>query len=909
MPTTIDYEKWEKARSIFFEAIRLGSDERDRFVNKACAGDPELLAEVRSLLDSSVEAGSFLETPLSVDSPTKITEHLSAGQLVGHYSVIRQLGRGGMGEVYLADDSKLRRKVAIKVLPASSLGNADAARRFRQEALAASALNHPGILTIHEIGEHEGASYIVSEYVDGVTLRDRICRGNITVENAVDIALQVGSALAAAHDVGIIHRDIKPENIMIRPDGLVKVLDFGLVKLDPLGLGTRTNDETATQMMTASGMIMGTASYMSPEQARGLPVDSRTDIWSLGVVLYEMIAGVAPFKGDTTADTLVAVVDKDPPRLADVVSNEIPDGIDRAVSTALSKDRDDRYDSVAKFTADLKRSVSSLSSAGAHTERDAARNNYTESLNRTKLLTRGPVGKTLLNRWSRVALILIGLAGLSVIGILLYERWNRTSTAGEIKSIAILPVRALDDSENSLGLGIADGVIRRISETGELTVRPISAVRRYLLEDTDALTAARQLGVDAVLDGTIQHGDGRIRVSINLLRTSDGHSLGTDQFEVNSTDSLTVQDLVAEKVASRLRLKIDPKDKERLTKQSTTNPTAYDYYNRGVYSFDKRINANLSDMETTIGYFRNAVNADPNFALAHAQLAYAYALTAVFTDPTEPKWAPLASAEADRAESLDPQLAEVHLARWALLMSQYGGFDTRAAIRQALSAQQLDPNVGNLELGYAFAHLSLEDFTEKAYNRAAEIDPTSDNVKQQTLTLYFCGARYDDFATAFQKMYPGKPIDEAWYFLGKGQLDDAKRTIEKTQAAVKSGSADPLSALELPNRSAMLDALKSNFTAAEAEIPNILSKYPVKNPLYHHAAYDIACIYALEGKTSEAIKWLREAASTGLNPYAAVTREHYFDRIRQSPEFIAYFNDLRSKNAEYRSEFADWLSH
>jgi tetratricopeptide (TPR) repeat protein len=361
------------------------------------------------------------------------------------------------------------------------------------------------------------------------------------------------------------------------------------------------------------------------------------------------------------------------------------------------------------------------------------------------------------------------------------------------------------------------------------------------------------------------------------------------------TDIFTIQDTVAQQVASRLQLQLDPSQQARLTKRYTSNPIAYEFYLKGVYTFDQRVSFAKPQMEATIGFFKQAIEADSNFALVHAQLAYAYAVKAVFMEPTEPVWAERAKEEINQAQTLDPQLAETHLARFQLLFSVYEGFQGEAAVRELLLAQQLNPNVGHAELVYLYLHLGLEDFAARELQRAFEIDPTSEYVKQMALGMYELGGKYDEWLAAHQKLHLNDFM-EAWYFMGKGRLEEAQKSIDDW-------SAKNPDDIELPPKKALLFALKGDFRSAEAAIPSILSRHPVKDPLYHHAAYDIACIYALEGKSVEAVKWLREANATGFQCYPLFERDAYLNRIRQAPEFIQFMAEMKAQNERYRREF------
>ncbi|HEX6717199.1 MAG TPA: serine/threonine-protein kinase, partial [Pyrinomonadaceae bacterium] len=349
-------ERWQQVKEIFNSAINYRPEERGLFISQACSGDEELRSEVESLIASHEESGSFIDKPAFEAAASLLASEkgeLKSGQTIGSYQVMAFISRGGMGEVYLAEDKRLGRKVALKLLPASFTTDDDRLRRFEQEARAASALNHPNIITIYEIQQAAGSHIISTEYVEGETLRHRLSRSPLTLSETLNIAIQVADALSAAHKAGIIHRDIKPENIMLRPDGYVKVLDFGLAKLSEQASPAVAAEAPTIQVRTGSGIVIGTAGYMSPEQARGLSVDHRSDIFSLGAVIYEMLARRKPFEGDTPSDTLAAILKTEPLPLARVAS-EVPSELVRIVNKSLRKDREERYQVVKDLWLDLK---------------------------------------------------------------------------------------------------------------------------------------------------------------------------------------------------------------------------------------------------------------------------------------------------------------------------------------------------------------------------------------------------------------------------------------------------------------------------------------------------------------------------------------------------------------------------
>lgn len=465
--------------------------------------------------------------------------------------------------------------------------------------------------------------------------------------------------------------------------------------------------------------------------------------------------------------------------------------------------------------------------------------------------------------------------------------------------LAVLPLKPLDPSDNYLGFGVADAIIRRISQTGTLTVRPTSAVRRYLNEETDALTAARELGVDVVLEGTVQRADDRLRVSVNLLRVSDGSSLWADNFDMSTSDAFAIQDKVAQQVAASLQVRLDPARMKRLDARYQPDPVAYEYYLKGVYNLDQR-GFNIEGKpqnETTIGLLTKSIDADPNFAPAHAQLAYAYAWMALYVDEkAQDEWAELAKREIERADTLDPQLAETRVARHHVLLSAHEGFQTEAAARELILAKRLDPNVGGLDLTVAYNHLGLEDLADREMQRTLDIDPTSQFNKDIFGYQLMYAKRYDDWFAYQQRYYNAKPTIP--YLLGKGRLDEAQKLIEKIP------NTEHLDTETAPTHKAILLALKGDHQAAEAEIPNITRSLPYKNNNYHHWTYNLACLYALIGKSAEAVKWLRETAATGFPSYPVFERDRYLDPITKAPEFVEFMREMKEQNERLRREFA-----
>ncbi len=541
-------ERWQQVERLYHDALERDAEGRAAFLAEACGDDEALRREVDSLLAYEDQAEDFIESPamevaarmMAAPQDAKVV----AGQTINHYRVTSPLGAGGMGEVYLAEDTRLGRRVALKFLPAHFTQDKGHLRRFEQEARAVAALSHPNVCTIHEVVETgEGRHCIVMEHVEGVTLRTRMRGKRLSLAATADIVLQIAGALSAAHGTGIVHRDIKPENVMVRPDGLVKVLDFGIAKYaGPL----RGQDTKESWVKTATGVVVGTTAYMSPEQARGQAVDARTDVWSLGVILYEMVARRLPFPGKTPSDRMAAILEREPEPLRRA-RRGVPAELEQVVIRALAKNKDERYTRVAEMAEDLRKLRMTL---GAEP--------------RFRFALPAPARGLLFSHKRRavaLATLLLVITAALVTGLsYLFFKSSTPAPQTEIKSLAVLPLKSLTrgSGDDYLGLGIADTIITKISQAGGLTVRPMSAVRKYVDEATDSLEAARQLQADAVLDGTFLRAGDRLRVSVNLLRVRDGASLWAESFDVRFTDIFAIQDEVSKEVAARLRLKLNP---------------------------------------------------------------------------------------------------------------------------------------------------------------------------------------------------------------------------------------------------------------------------------------------------------------------------------------------------------------
>jgi TolB-like protein/Flp pilus assembly protein TadD len=796
------------------------------------------------------------------------------GKILGHYEILAELGRGGMGVVYRARDLKLDRQVALKVLPAEAASDSDRLRRFVQEAKAASAIQHPNVAPIYEIGDAGGVHYIAMELVEGDTLAGKMGRQPVPIAEILEIAIQVAGALDEAHSLGIVHRDIKPRNIMFTGRGQAKVLDFGLAKMSHRAGPSAEEEATAT--VTSPGMMLGTVPYMSPEQALGREVDARSDIFSLGVVLYQMAAARLPFQGATAAETLQQITQSQPEALARF-NYSVPPDFERIVRKCLEKDRGRRYQSVRDLLVDL--------------------NNLKRDLDSGIVKSAASPAKRL--RWATV--LLVAAVALAAAALWVSRRPGR-SAAG-INSLAVLPFKSLTaEAENFLGLGIADTLITKVSQIGELTVRPTSAVRKYVTQDVDVLKAAQELKVDAVLDGTVQRGGDRLRIGVNLIRVRDGVSLWAETFDLKATDIFGIEDQLSREAASRLQLKLSPIQKVRLERRDTSNADAYEYYLKGSQSFDKRGLAAESkdDVETAIAMFQRAAAVDPKYALALSQLAYAYAWMGLFVEPVKAEeWIGRARKTLEQAHAIAPDLAESHVVQHEIYWSALGNWRLDLSIRELRQAQRLNPSLGHASLASLLAHEGLEEPALKEARRALEIDPTSENVRRLAVEVPILLLRYDEALKTHRSIFGDAPTP--MQVLAKGRLtvpqENRREALKRSAEALRLAPQNA----RLRSQHALLLALEGRIADAEAEIPVILRDAD-NNRGYHHMTYDLACIAALQGKVKPAVEWLRKTAETGMPNYTLMSRDTNLDRIRRAPEFVIFMAELKKRWEQYRAD-------
>jgi eukaryotic-like serine/threonine-protein kinase len=620
-------DRWKQIDEVFHAALEREPDRRAAFIDQACAGDQTLLEEVESLIRSHEQAEGFIESP-AADLAAEILasdQDKLAGWSIGPYRILKLLGVGGMGEVYLAEDTRLGRRVAVKLLPAEATRDAERLSRFEREARAASALNHPNIITIHEIGQADSTNFIVTEFVEGHTLRQQLSGTRMKLGEALDVAIQAASALEVAHKAGIVHRDIKPANIMLRADGLIKVLDFGLAKLTE----THSVDgeaSTRARLQTRSGVIMGTVTYMSPEQARGLVVDSRSDIFSLGVVTYEMLAGRVPFEGETTSDVIVSILEREPPPIL-LYAPEAPAELDRILKKALAKDRSERYQTALGFELDLKELKQDL---------EANARLHGSVLRRPDVTASSPTlnAKRFVQAVKRHKSVAVALAAL-LIGVsfvlFLFSRPSRALT--EKDSIV------LADFTNATGDTVFDDTLKlalavHLEQSPFLNILSDQRVRetlRYMNRSADervtkeiAREICERLGIKALLAGSISSLGSHYVIGLEAVNAQSGDTIGREQIEVGSKEQVLTTLGAA---ASRLREKLGEslssiqKFDAPVEEATTSSFEALKAFSLGEV---QRLKGQYPE---AIPFYRRAIELDENFALAHARLASMYSNT------------------------------------------------------------------------------------------------------------------------------------------------------------------------------------------------------------------------------------------------------------------------------------------
>jgi eukaryotic-like serine/threonine-protein kinase len=824
---------------------------------------------------------------------------IAANKSFGHYHVLAPLGAGGMGEVWCARDTRLNRQVAIKVLPASFTNDAHRLRRFEQEAKAASALNHPNIITIYEIGEAatEGGDihFMATELIEGQTVRQQIACARLKLGSALDVATQVASALAAAHAAGIVHRDIKPENVMSRPDGLVNVLDFGLAKLtERRAPAFDTEGPTAINVKTDAGVVMGTAQYMSPEQARGVEADARTDIFSLGVMLYEMIAGRLPFEGKTTADVFVSILEKEPAPLTRHAP-EVPAELQRIISKALRKDREERYQGVKDLLLDLKSLKEELiyeaKSRAARQPETADGATGATSLNQgleTAKVMGAPSAEISPARTTSSAEYLvsgiirhklgaiIALVVLVMASAALYSFYPRSNQS--IESLAVLPFANVGADPNTeyLADGIPESIINSLSQLSKLHVLARSTTFKFKGRDMDPQKVGHDLGVQAVFTGRVlQRGD-TLEVHAELIDVTTGSQLWGQQYNRELADVFAVQEEIAKEISERLRVRLNGAERQQLAKRPTENLKAFQYYTLAQNYIKRRTR---EDLLTAISYCEKAIAEDHNYALAYTGLSEAYGSLGVrgYIAPSEGRLKQEDNAR--KALLLDANLAEAHVAL-GHTYTEFAPHNFSLGDREVRHAIELSPSLALAHEHLAFSLLRQGRFDEGLDEslKARELDPLS-SVNARGMS--FCYYLKRDYAQAIELLRQSNKLGPAYtysieigMYIQNGLFDEALAGLEQAKRERKN---DPI----LIHSTGMVYAARGE----RAEALRIIKELEEMSGANLSEAILIAKIYAALNEKDLALTWMERGLATGALAGAFYKDEPAWDTIRSDPRF------------------------
>lgn len=826
---------------------------------------------------------------------------IGPGTKLGRYEIRSKIGAGGMGEVYLAFDTDLDRTVAIKILPEALAADERRLQRFVQEAKAASGLNHPHILTIHEIGAEGATRFIATEFIDGDTLRVRINQG-MKLKDILEVAIQTGGALAAAHAAGIIHRDIKPENIMVRRDGFIKVLDFGLAKLvGPKDSVTDGEAPTRAKINTDAGTVMGTANYMSPEQAKGTQIDVRTDLWSLGAVLYEMIAGQVPFAGETPTETISLILQREAPALT-MFANDVPAELERIVTKSLTKNREERYQTAKDLLIDLRnlkrkievdaeidRTVPTELRAALSTRSRSSSMGTGSSAAATSLAPAAPKARAssaeyLVGEIKKHRVAVLGICALAVIAVVagmvgIRSYRNAATTESTIDSLAVLPFSNASQDSNAeyLSDGITESLINTLSQLPSLRVISRSAAFRYKNRDVDAQTAGNELKVRAILKGSVKPLGDQLVISVELIDLRDNHQIWGDQYVRKFADVLTTQRDIVQEVSNKLRLKLSSAEQQRLAKRPTDNPEAYRLYLQGRYQATKMTRESFNK---SVDYLRQAITLDPGYALAYSGLAYYYIGTV--DQILAPKEAMAKAREAAlKALALDDTLVEAHFSL-ANVYFQYD-WDWIKAEQEFKRALELDPKNAEAHSAYGFFLTMQARFDEgfAEMNRGRELSPMSLEADFNIAPCYYFGRRYDEAIAS-----AGRTIELApdfWLpYLIAGRAYEQKHQLSAAIARYQKAHA-----IDDTIPEPLMDLGRAyGLSGQRAEAERVLNDLKLRTKTAYASPFQIAMVYIGLGDKDQAFAALEQAyeARSWYMTWLKVAPE--FDELRSDPRFV-----------------------
>jgi serine/threonine-protein kinase len=902
-------EHWRRIEKLFHAALDYDPQAREEFLQQACAGDAEILKEVQSLLASAEKPLDFL--PQAV---REVAQQLSAegghemsaaavqsarymppvvpGTQLAHYTILSMIGAGGMGEVYLAEDTRLRRKVAIKMLAPELTGDQRGLRRFEQEAHAASALNHPNILTIYEFGQAAGLHFIVSEFVEGVTLRQKMSGARLELNIAVEIAIQIAGALAAAHACGIVHRDIKPENVIVRSDGIVKVLDFGIAKLSPRYTGQIARRTALSIALSDSepGMVRGTAKYMSPEQARGKAVDARSDIFSLGSVIYELVTDRAAFEGETASDVMAEILKVEPASPTEFVP-DLPPEMERIIAKALRKDRESRYQSIAELLTDLQ-NFKKEAEFQAELQSPARAELPKPGLDRktpARSMARVPVPGSLSSSWWlwRIAVLLVVVFA---IGYFFARKSHPVPTSEEPRSLAVLPFRNLrpDAETDFLGYSLADEIITKLDYVNALTVRPSSSVDKYRNQIVDPKKVAADLNVDTLLTGTFIKDGGNIRITAQLVDVKPDKILWREAIDLKYDNLLTVQDRVVQQIVKELQLNLSPAETANLRAEKPVNPAAYEDYLRGIDLYS------LNDFSAAIDMLEKSTALEPTYAPAWAYLGRAYTTNASLQFGGSEQYVK-AQAAYEKAIALSPTSVEPRIFM-ANLLTDTGRVEQAVPLLRSVLKDNPNNAEAHWELGYAYRFGGMLQESVIECEKARQNNPKV-KIGSAALNSYLYLGEYEKFLQSL-------PANDSAYILFYRGFTEYYMS-HRDQAAKDFDRAFDMAPSLLPANvgKALSYSIKQDKTHGVKLLKQTEDKIEERGVSDPEGMYKVAQAYAVLGDKPSALHMLRHSIGGGFFCYPYFVSDPLLQSLRGEPEFETLINQARQRHEQFKKTF------